>query len=639
MLKKIVLLCASCVIMLASVTVAYAGYGPAVTVGNGAYILTQLCDRTGNIVADVSPSAASYTYKVTVGYGSLSDICATANGYGLTCSLYYNSSQGVYVIRVHDGLTVEQLFNFTSTYGVLANSDGFVYTAKSESTDVSVDTSGIIKMLQTIQSAIAGVDNSLGNINYRLTNILNAIDEGFTMLGSLIGYTNSYIQAYGDALLSYGSTISSSLANLENKVNSLMGYSASISTDVYSISNTVNSIYPDVSTIASNTNEIYAKVSTISDRLASWSEWFNSMYVDLYAIRQNSATIASDVHTNLSDINTTASAILEKLDNLNITTSVNYDDSNILYYLGAIESEVHSISSGVDSISSDIAAIKAQLITGGPILIRLNSIQSSAISILEKLDNLKTYDDTNLIAALGRIENNFGDINTTLGDLNVTTDFTDTNIVAAVNNLASLFSLGETQTLEAGGSVQFSADMDAIQSVSVSSAYPLNTGYVFFSGPSFCLLPMPGFENIEIWSLCGINLGCRVLWSCDSFDYSISLPTNCSGTLSFYDTSGNLISFDEGDIIRPSATVGRWEVARASGGTVSIADVTGLPDGVVFSDLFFPCALVPIRDLVASPSLFSSYCRQVSLANSSSVYCSVMNVCSTLIGHIPFLSI
>lgn len=121
------------VLLTSSVTTAYAGYSKlsGLTPGSAGYTLAQLLfNQTGNIVVDVGPNAANFTYKVTIGLGSLSDICTTANGIGLTCSLYYNSTQGLYVIRVHDRTTL----GLTGTYGVIANSDGYVYTAPKDDT-------------------------------------------------------------------------------------------------------------------------------------------------------------------------------------------------------------------------------------------------------------------------------------------------------------------------------------------------------------------------------------------------------------------------------------------------------------------------------------------------------------------------
>ena len=134
MKKKIVAFCASFVLVVFSTVVAYAGYSPAASLNNAGYALAQVIGAAGNIIVDVSPSATSYLYKVTIGFDSLSDLCAEANSFGVTCSLYYNSTQGVYVVRVQSPSAVEKCFDLTGTYGVLANTEGYVYTAPKEDT-------------------------------------------------------------------------------------------------------------------------------------------------------------------------------------------------------------------------------------------------------------------------------------------------------------------------------------------------------------------------------------------------------------------------------------------------------------------------------------------------------------------------
>ena len=113
-----------------------AGYPAVVGVTNAAYTLGQLLGAKGNIIVDVGPNASSFNYKVVIGYGSLSDICAEANGIGLTCSLYFNPIQKVYVVRVHDS----KLFGLVNAYGVLANPNGYVYTAQPETSGGSTTT-------------------------------------------------------------------------------------------------------------------------------------------------------------------------------------------------------------------------------------------------------------------------------------------------------------------------------------------------------------------------------------------------------------------------------------------------------------------------------------------------------------------
>ena len=208
-------------------------------------VLAKLSSIKHTYVLDTSPRNTGYSKSVTIDYSSLSDLVYYCNEHGLNATLTYNTAVGKYLAFVQDYEFSIGSFSNIKVVGCLGNSDGSVYLADKSSsggsTEVSVDTSGIIQMLQTIQSAIAGLDNTLANI-------LNANDEGFTMLGALTGWTNSYIVAYGDKISAQCSSISTSLADLEIKMNSLMTYIPSMSTDIYSISNAVNSIDTNVIT-------------------------------------------------------------------------------------------------------------------------------------------------------------------------------------------------------------------------------------------------------------------------------------------------------------------------------------------------------------------------------------------------------
>lgn len=135
MKKFICLLTFSMLMVFSLIVTAWAGYSPVLSPSNGSYVVYQYFhNHTGNHVVDVGPNAASFTYSAVVSYDSLANMCAEANGCGLTCSMYYNPSQKVYVVRVHDKTTAGELLGLNSgTYGVLANADGYVYIAKRES--------------------------------------------------------------------------------------------------------------------------------------------------------------------------------------------------------------------------------------------------------------------------------------------------------------------------------------------------------------------------------------------------------------------------------------------------------------------------------------------------------------------------
>ena len=128
MKKSIVALISSFVLILTSIVTAYAGYPSVISPVQGGYALGQALGAQGHMIVDVGCNSTNFTYKVSIGLGSLSDICTEANGIGITCSLYFNESQNVYVIRVHD----KRAFGLVNTTGVIANANGYVYTAPKE---------------------------------------------------------------------------------------------------------------------------------------------------------------------------------------------------------------------------------------------------------------------------------------------------------------------------------------------------------------------------------------------------------------------------------------------------------------------------------------------------------------------------
>lgn len=166
MKKRLFTVFASLIVTFSSSVVAYAGYTPVISAAGLSYQLGQRLHAQGHIIVDVGPNASEFDYKVTIGYGSLSDICAEANGIGITCSLYYNPSQKVYVIRVHD----RKIFGLVNTYGLIANPYGYIYTAEPESTApiTSPDINITVPVTPTI--------------NFDDTNIVNAVEGVFDQL-------------------------------------------------------------------------------------------------------------------------------------------------------------------------------------------------------------------------------------------------------------------------------------------------------------------------------------------------------------------------------------------------------------------------------------------------------------------------
>lgn len=132
-MKRFFIWITAVVMALSCVTVAFAaGYSKLdnLTPGQVGYVLGQLLtEKTGNYVYDVPWYADSYDYRVIVSYDSLSELCSTANGLGMTCSVRWNHNAKLYVISVDDYTT----FELSSTRGVIGNPDGYIYAAYDES--------------------------------------------------------------------------------------------------------------------------------------------------------------------------------------------------------------------------------------------------------------------------------------------------------------------------------------------------------------------------------------------------------------------------------------------------------------------------------------------------------------------------
>lgn len=102
----------------------------------------------------VSPRQSSYT-SVSIGYDNLASLVYYCNENGLSTTLAYNSSLGVYVGWVYDDAFKITSLGVSFASGLLCNSDGKIYTAERESsTSVTVN-----NFNQTI------INNSSGSVS------------------------------------------------------------------------------------------------------------------------------------------------------------------------------------------------------------------------------------------------------------------------------------------------------------------------------------------------------------------------------------------------------------------------------------------------------------------------------------------
>lgn len=342
---------------------------------------------------------------------------------------------------------------------------------------------------------------------------------------------------------------------------------------------------------------------------------------DLFCCEYNTDSLLSSVNSTLESLDT---FFTSRFDNwlTNLSSSLDTHFSRVRLALDDIQGAALNISTSVAGLPPALSTF-AEILNSA--LFEHDYTDGVGIASLVYELRLAVLQGNSYLTAISTKLDN-------LPDGSASVDIDTAPIVTAIDGLTSLFSLGDTQSIEVGKSAGFTAPKGSAQSVSVSCAD--DTGYVLFSEFGV-ILPNPGSFNFSSLFLTSPSIGClgyEVSASCDSFDYSVIVSGNeYSGTLRLFDSSGSQLSFESGDLLCPSATVNHWEVARVSGGVVGIDSCTGLEQGLRFEDIFPRCALVPVRDLIAAPSLFASYCYQVGYGRYPYAGCSVLNATDSVL--------
>ena len=517
-------------------------------------VLASLKDVKRTYVLDVSPRNPSYSKFVVIDYTSLSDLVYYCNEHGLNTTLAYNNAIGKYLAFVQDYEFSIGSFSNINVVGCLGNSDGSVYVAEppSESGGVSLDTSGIIQMLMTIQSAIAGVDNSLGTIISRLSSFsADAINRLWNIdqtLAEIYYYGNIHLQQLNDRVQSAGDH----LGIIESY---LQIYFADMAADIHTtalestrIRSAAESIEDYALNISTYTAGAYNGVNTIADLIVGWPEKFDQMNDYLRGIGSNSSDIYltnKSILSAVDSIKTNTAAILSKLNNLTVSATSDYDDTTLLNRLDAISSAMQMFGGRLSSISQNTGALLDLFSLGETKTVEVKSGEYTFFDYSE-LGNIQSV----------RVSGN-----------------DDSGFV--------LFGVG-------GNTMDF-----------VTTIAECNDGDISYPDYFWTVNVPTDTLTITVPSVIGLGL-------------LVSRVPAGTYTVSLLDPSGSLISLAAGDKLRPSSTMGRWEVLRTDGGVVSIASCVGLPDGCDFADISPRCARVLVRDLVLAPSLLTSYSDAIS---------------------------
>ena len=342
-MKRFFIWITAVVMALSCVTVAFAaGYSKLdnLTPGQVGYVLGQLLtEKTGNYVYDVPWYADSYDYRVIVSYDSLSELCSTANGLGMTCSVRWNHNAKLYVISVDDYTT----FELSSTHGVIGNPDGYIYAAYDESEQGIWNNYGIGQWGVYADYSSTSV---FREVSYATLSELcaNLNEKGIPCyIASTSAWGSStywYIRGSGTVVYQqrYDSpSISYSIANHvyldiasaplvarynpESILSSCFSRLTSIQTNVTTIKNNL------VNTIGSNLDSLLTACNTISTKLDT-----------LTSVISNGKVLVDN-----SDV-VSAIQSIPAFDDTDIITAINniptYDDSNLISAVTTISNQI-----------------------------------------------------------------------------------------------------------------------------------------------------------------------------------------------------------------------------------------------------------------------------------------------------------
>ena len=490
-----------------------------------------------------------------VTYTQLVNLCKDVNtrmktGYYDTSDTSFKSSTAI----VMDTTDVDGSYYYICTVAdkvtfLLLNSHGGKVRTVSESSSGDSGSGGSSGGGST--DGISDVVASIDDINLFLHTMLDRIVDEFMDVESLVSYTTTTIEAYGESILSYLLTIQGSTTSIQVNVDAMHTVLSGMSANVGTILNRMQGIYDKMNTVDLNVEAIAYKLVSVADSLSSLDESVGNI-------------------------------------------------KGLLVY--------------IPGMSKDLTAAAD---SAGEIEIDINITRNNVEAILEKLDNLTIqapagYDDTFLLNRLDAISSAMQMFGGRLSSISQNT-----------GALLDLFSLGETKTVEVkSGEYTFFdySELGNIQSVRVSGND--DSGFVLFG--------VGGNTMDFVTTIAECNDGDI---SYPDYFWTVNVPTDTltitvpsviglgllvsrvpagTYTVSLLDPSGSLISLAAGDKLRPSSTMGRWEVLRTDGGVVSIASCVGLPDGCDFADISPRCARVLVRDLVLAPSLLTSYSDAIS---------------------------
>ena len=265
----------------------------------------------------VSPRQSSYT-SVSIGYDNLASLVYYCNENGLSTTLAYNSSLGVYVGWVYDDAFKITSLGVSLASGLLCNSDGKIYTAEREnSTSVTVNNFNQTIINNSSGSASGTTGSPFVSSSWQEKELLGKIYEKLWFINEWLQITKDWVKEVNynvknvntninnnvvPALVAINKNLSSMLTDTVSRLSSIQSASwASVDAEnriysaVVSIGNQLGSVIRN-GQLQVNTSPLEARL----DKLISMYSKVNSVVLDTASI--NGGSITGAVGGELKDV-------------------------------------------------------------------------------------------------------------------------------------------------------------------------------------------------------------------------------------------------------------------------------------------------------------------------------------------------
>ena len=306
----------------------------------------------------VSPRQSSYT-SVSIGYDNLASLVYYCNENGLSTTLAYNSSLGVYVGWVYDDAFKITSLGVSLASGLLCNSDGKIYTAEREnSTSVTVNNFNQTIINNSSGSASGSTGSPSVSSSWQEKELLGKIYEKLWFINEWLQITKDWVKEVNynvknvntninnnvvPALVAINENLSSMLTDTVSRLSSIQSASwASVDAEnrilstLIGIGNQLGSVIRN-GQIQVNTSPLETRL----DKLISMYSKVNSVVLDTASVTGGQITGAvggelkdvvfwGDTGTSSNEFLTPGSLWYRLGPNVGNTTPTTLDDSIVL---------------------------------------------------------------------------------------------------------------------------------------------------------------------------------------------------------------------------------------------------------------------------------------------------------------------